>query len=227
VSDPLLYTPHGCVLYLDLRKPDSGYLRDYSGHGNHGIIHGARLEQRHPLWGLSFDGVDDYVEVPAMNIDAKSITVIALARSATPVWNTNGWIASSRGASGFIIHPRENLKAWTGYVINDAGYYYKIGEHTPEDIRRFHMYCITFDHDTKVARMYFDGVIVAENVINITRGVWNHHTLIGKDDYPDRYGHGHILLIQIYNRALTAEEIKRCFESIQQRILRRVVGHVL
>ena len=160
-------------------------------------------------YALYFDGVDDYVEVPAMNINMPSITVLVLAKSSTPTWNTYGWLASSRDASGFIVHPVEGEKRWGGFVFDDAGTFHKIGDHEPSDITAFHQYGISYDYDTKIARMIFDGVVVVETALDITRGVWNHHTLIGKDDTADRYGKGIISEVLIYNRPLSQAEIRR------------------
>ena len=43
----------------------AGDCRDYSGHGNHGVNHGADLTIAD---GMRFDGIDDFIEVPAADV---------------------------------------------------------------------------------------------------------------------------------------------------------------
>jgi len=52
------------VLYLPFDKDDGSYARDRSGHKNHGTICGAARVAGKVAGALSFDGVDDYGEVP-------------------------------------------------------------------------------------------------------------------------------------------------------------------
>jgi len=227
VSDPLLYTPHGCVLYLDLRKPDGEYLRDYSGHGNHGVIHGARLEHRHPLWGLYFDGKDSHVEVPKTPAitPTTALTVEVLLRQ-----------ESVRDAD-HRMNPVNIEDVRKGYMIRTgAGVpYFWIGDGTtwhyvyaPSPISLHEWHHIVGTYDGSVQRLYVDAVEVASLKWSGTIAYGVSDLWIGDcEKFSPRVFHGYILLVRIYNRALSGEEIKRCFESIQQRILRRVVGHVL
>ena len=67
----------GLVAHYDFRRGAGGILRDVSGHGNHGRIHGAKWVERkqgHALW---FDGEDDYVDCGAgASLDIrKTVTV--------------------------------------------------------------------------------------------------------------------------------------------------------
>lgn len=65
-TTPKIYTPQdgSCVLSLDTRDVRGGKIYDRSGKGNHGAITGASLKStNYGLPVLSFDGVDDYVDV--------------------------------------------------------------------------------------------------------------------------------------------------------------------
>jgi len=227
VSDPLLYTPPGCVLYLDLRKPDGEYLRDYSGHGNHGVIHGARLEHRHPLWGLSFDGVDDYVEVHDPNgvlafTGDFTISLLFARDDETGTWKTlveynrggTNWYGMWISPTGkFHINLRGSVITCKYCELNR--WYHFVGVYSKVDPSHYN------------AKMFVDGVLIAEATVERTLEKRPDKLTIGLNcDHEEPYP-GYILLVRIYNRALSGEEIKRCFESIEQRILRRVVGHVL
>ena len=86
----MLYTPPGCVLYLDLRKPIGDKLLDYSGHGNHGTIYGAKLNMELPCRGLEFDGEDDYVVIPYTDVlepDYITVEILLYVR----VWRDGDW----------------------------------------------------------------------------------------------------------------------------------------
>jgi len=52
------------VLYLPFDWDDGSYARDRSGYQNHGTIYGATLVAGKIGMARSFDGTDDYVEVP-------------------------------------------------------------------------------------------------------------------------------------------------------------------
>ena len=57
------------VLYLPMQEGSGGKVYDRSGYRNDGTISGASWTQLpNGLWVLSFDGVDDYVECPAVSI---------------------------------------------------------------------------------------------------------------------------------------------------------------
>jgi len=62
---PVLIHDPSQVLYLPFDKDDGSYARDRSGHNNHGTINGASPAAGKVASGLSFDGVDDYVDVPS------------------------------------------------------------------------------------------------------------------------------------------------------------------
>jgi len=61
------WRPRGCVLWLDFLEPKGDTVYDKSGYDNHGTIYGATRVGALGRYGLSFDGVDDYVEVPHNN----------------------------------------------------------------------------------------------------------------------------------------------------------------
>jgi len=69
----------GCVLYLPGYPGSGSSIKDFSGSGNHGTISGATwVRLPSGLWCLSFDGVDDYVNLGnpiSLQITGKEIAV--------------------------------------------------------------------------------------------------------------------------------------------------------
>jgi len=222
VSDALLYTPSGCVLYLDLRKPVGNKLLDYSGHGNIGTIYGARLEYRHPLWGLYFDGIDDYVSVPRSDsLNVASITLEALVKPYTflstenPILDRNNYYAF-----GF-----KDGKLWSWLRLPTQP---RVG--IAVEVGRWYHFVVTFADG--VRNHYLNGNLVNSwsedateielyDAVRMIIGA-NANDTDTEEKPPSYFFHGFISLVRVYNRALTSEEVKRCYEDVKLRLLRRM-----
>jgi len=196
------------VLYLPFDWDDGSYARDRSGYNNHGTIYGATLASGKIGMAREFDGVDDYVDVPDTVPVGKSISAFAWTKSATSTWNKHGWIASSRVANGFIIHPREGTKEVTMYVLNSGGGYHWIGAVTPADITIWHFYGLAYDDDAKKAYTILDSV-VTEYSLSVTRASDIIPIEIGRDyGDPTRCGKGAVDEFRLYKRVPSAAEIR-------------------
>ena len=165
---------------------------------------------------FEFDGVDDYVSFSFINPFAE--TIIVWARSATTNWNQYGWISSSRGQNGHIIHPNISAKNVGMYFYDSSNSDISIGNITPGDITVPHMYCIT-TNGSNSHKIYFDGEFISESTISISRTTspTNQIWYLGKDDYPGRYGNGNIYSALRYNRALTAAEVQQNYNALKGR----------
>jgi len=224
MSDPLLFTPSDCVLYLDLRKPVGDRLFDYSGNGNHGIIHGARLLNQLPLKGLYFDGVDDYVEV------SDSLSLRLTDELTILVWiylydyPLKDYARVVDKGQMYELAVRRNTGVLSFALNNDVGWVWRDSDDVVP-LKQWTQVGLAYDAASGVVRLYMNGVEVHH---------FNESGTIAADNYRLTIGcyyngtqinlHGHILLIQIYNRALSSEEIKQCYEDIKERILRRIKG---
>jgi len=222
MSDALLYTPSGCVLYLDLRKSVGDKLLDYSGHGNAGTIYGARLEYRHPLWGLSFDGVDDYVEVPHSDVLSLTRFTIEVVLHVNEVKRMGVVRKGYGGRQNYLLRLLEDGRILFYLETDvDSYYLYSVDKY---GVKQFHVIHYVFDGDYSSGyldaryqgRLKVDGN-VKTNPDPLTIAV-ERPTATGYMNYLD----GVVALVRIYNRALTAEEVKRCYEDIKLRLLRRM-----
>jgi len=104
----------GNVLLMHMNEA-SGTIVDYSGEGNNGTNSGALYSQTGKFnTALSFDGVDDYVEVPdnsSLDITDK-ITVEAWMKPSSDRWKYKKPITISGSSSGLTDH---QVKVVVGY----------------------------------------------------------------------------------------------------------------
>ena len=159
-----------------------------------------------------FDGVNDYVGVNFMQVK-QNITVLLWAKSNTAVWNNAGWIASARGNNGFLVTPLVGQKNVGGYIMNSLSQSNWIGSYVPDDITQWHQYGIRYNYQTKEASLIFDGQIVIRKTIDITRTTGTISVFFGKDSAPIVYGKGAIDEVEIYNTALSDQEILTRYQA--------------
>jgi Concanavalin A-like lectin/glucanases superfamily len=219
LSPPLTSSSSAATPGLLLSYPFNGDAADASGNGNNGTVNGAtpttdRFGNGNSAY--SFDGINDSVtgSVPV----SSSVTVSLWAKSATAVWNANGFLASSRDPNGFIIHPTAGGTKWTGYIVDNSGNFYAIGTHRATAITDYHQYAITYDNTTGDAQMFFDGQsVVKRSLLGImTRaGSGTLNLSIGADSngYASPYGAAAIDDVRIYNRALSGAEVTALFRD--------------
>ena len=198
-----------CKLYLALYKLDGDSLVDRSAYGHLCTNYGS-------LWtpqGRSFDGVDDYVEVPdspSIRSWPDGITVETWAKSNTENWNNTGMLVSKRNS--FILYPYINSKNLYWYIYDTT--WRNVSYTIPEDIRDWHHYVGTYSAD-RYLRLYMDGELVAGpggpyGAIAYDTGI----ITIGWDDgLAARYFNGLIDEVAIFDIALTAEEIKKRYRA--------------
>jgi len=208
---------HGLVGYWKFDEGSGTTASDSSGYGNTGTLStGAST----PGWttgkvggALSFDGVDDYVEVPdspSIRNWPDGITVEIWAKSNTENWNSYGMLVSKRDS--FILYPVTDTKALYWYIIGTA--WWSVAYVIPEDIRNWHHYVGTYSAD-RYLRLYMDGELVASpmgpyGAIADDEGIM----AIGRDDgFTDRNFNGLIDEVRMYNRALSGAEIKAIYNA--------------
>jgi len=184
---------------------------DRSGQGKNGTISGATLDSGKVGQALSFDGVDDYVNIPDPNLveGLTAMSVSVWAKSNTTVTaNGRGIVAQSYGTSGatFILFLRniDNIafQVDTGVsVIADAN--------TDLPDTNWHHYVGVYNGSNVL--LYVDSVLQTSQPVQTgTTTASTNPVTIGAYD-STRNWDGLIDEARIYNRALGAEEIKRLY----------------
>jgi len=201
---------------------------DESGNANDGRIHGAVWVDGKLGAALSFDGEDDYVEVMhSPTLYFASITVMAWVKLRT--------FPGYYGGVSMIV-----AKGIDDTQNGHFGLHQYYQGHSPANSAIFHFYLrennrfYEVDGTTKIAlgvwyhvagtyngtalKLYVNGVLEDEEVIDVTRTHNIRNLQIGALRMPT-YGYwtdGVIDEVEIYNRALTAQEIMERYTSLPE-----------
>ena len=205
---------NGLIAYY----PFNGNADDYSGNGNHGIIHGAILsEDRCGINNNSmyFNGVDNWIEVP--NSPSLQSTEQALSVSS--------WIKAESAAIYFIC--KVNGPSYNAYQfrtginlltkqyflgLNGADYCWEDTILVDLSLNEWFLFTITYDKNN--VKFYFDGEL--SNIHPLTELIIpNSERLeIGRDAHgPIEWMMGCLDDLRLYNRALTDDEIAVLYQQ--------------
>jgi len=207
----------GLILWYKFDEGQGTIVTDYSGNGYHGTLYGG------VTWlsgvGIEFNGTDGYVKMPngiLKNLQSITIIVDVLVHqnNVNPSWmytfgnstdpyNTQGsaYLALFHHADGGLRGSISNNR-WSGEqnVIKSGGLTRGIWKR------------MAYTLNGRTAILYEDGVEIARNT-NITLAPKDVENTIanylGKPAYlQDNYFKGKIKEFRIYNRALSAQEIR-------------------
>ena len=215
-----IYSPNavrdGCVLHLDAANPKS-YLGtgttwfDLSGNANDGTITSSPI---HNSGSFTFDGIDDYIVVNnSPELNNTNITIICWARSNTLLWNSHGMLVSKRDV--FVLHPNADSTN-VGCYCYIGGAWANASINFVPNITAYNMYAYSWDGTNILS--YLNGslsnsrAVAGSIALDDTGGI-----SIGRDDSIGRYLNGDISIVQIYNRALSAQEVAQNFEAMRGR----------
>jgi len=200
--------PKGCVLWYNFATLEGIKVYDQSGYGNHGTIYGARW-LRGPIGGmLNFDGVNDYVEVP----DSASLRVDAGNKFTIEAW-ANLKPFTSGFLDRFIVRKsttwNNGFGLWYQWDIDQirVRVWWTDGTETKLQFSRPDVFVhVVATYDGSTLRLFKDGSLYSSTVIG--------KTMQDTTGFPVYISHsarvikGDIALARIYDRALSAEEIK-------------------
>ena len=165
---------------------------------------------------LSFDGVDDYINVAnntIFNLSNNDYSISLWFKAATSMTDNPGMIlqrytGGSPGAGYWIALSNNKL-----YFENRAdGDSLSITTDNSYNDNLWHHVIITVDTSTKIGKMYIDGHYIKSD--SYTGNILNHNTnlTIGGRSTAYRYN-GQLDDIRIYNYALTPEQVKTVYNN--------------
>jgi len=200
-----------CVLCLLPMHDDKWY--DFSGHDNHGAIHGATWTAKGRIGpALSFDGVDDYVDCG----NAKSLDI-------TDAITIEAWVKPNALADRNIVSKEYPVYSYN-LALNPSGITLEISPDGSQANRKLCIaplpaigqgsHIVAVFKPSTFMRVHINGELGKEETTGIPASIYS-------TSYPVRIGtltgslwffNGLIDEVRIYNRALSALEIKALYE---------------
>ena len=207
----------GLVAYY----PFNGHSLDESGNGHHGGVSGATLatdRNGKKNRAYSFDGQDDYIQIIKHLPDMKAVTVSAwinkrdektafVFSDSTSVSHNDFMLAVGKNVIGIRA---DKSGASLGYkTVPRGGGFTNVGENLPK--RTWLM--IAWVMNPYKSHIFIDGQLIA-TVDATGSNIGYHRARIGSDPhYRTAYAFkGSIDDVRIYNRALSAKEVKALYK---------------
>ena len=160
---------------------------------------------------FDLDGTDDYFEIANHINVSPAVTASCWVKSNTTNWNDTGWLMSKRNQ--FLLHPAINSKYFQWYV-HPGGFQATSYNDTSFDITQWHNWTGTYEGTNLT--VYRNGKQVATRTVSGTLTSSTSSLYIGFD-FGTRFGDAKIAYCMVYNKALTAAEVKQNFEAMRGR----------
>ena len=215
-------TRDGLVGYWSMDEGMGTQVGDMSGNGNHSTMTNmnANTDWVAGRYGkaLDFDGSDDYVAVSGLMGSPEDITISAWAK--VDAIDTLGATIVSLGDHVAIIADAE----WGTPSYTTSAVFYESGDTWPKTNSGeshvgtgWHHFTYTYKDNADEQKIYIDGVFKGESSHSASIE-WSG---LGLDTYFGKHGNGNadytfngkIDEVRIYNRALSASEIKTLYKT--------------
>jgi len=212
VAEAAIIDPHpGLVGWWRFDEGTGNVAKDSSGFGNNGIIYGAIWVDGKYGKALSFDGTNDYVQIPI----SSSLKL--------PLWTISAWVETNVVDSAYHEIIRKDGAIGANYLIDldsanvwDSAFYDGVQWRTASSgitptIGMFYYVLATWDGTN--LKIYVDGILKSSvNYAGSTPDQADTIVNIGSAN-GYRFFNGIIDEVRIYNRALSATEIQEIFQK--------------
>ena len=206
----------GLVLDFPMNELGSTVI-DQSQNGNNGTITGAtRVQGLGDLRALSFDGVDDYVDL-GITTSLVPTLLTALVWFKTSDVTYENYLIATAGTTGFLFGlNRDNTVPYNPTKI--SAYLWGVSSDWCDSdnliVAEDKWYYATLTYDGATVKIYLNAVLVASKSETGIMTTLNTALLIGKRN--TQYFIGKLCNIYIYNRALSAQEIRNLYLYIKK-----------
>jgi hypothetical protein len=204
----------GLVLALDAGNTKS-YVSgsttwfDKSGRGNNGTLTNGPTFNSDNLGSIVFDGVDD------ISIHPSTLYVDNFTLSAW-VYKTSSGIQTiiAKGNSSFVLNFYLRIAGNSGFYGTNASF----SEILIPDLVLNIWNNTVLTYDKTSLKYYLNGVFINQNNATNTPSSTTSNTIVGRlGDFNGQYWTGRIATTQIYNRALSAQEVSQNFNALRGR----------
>jgi len=200
---------------FDGKDMAGNYAVDKSGNGNRGLLTGSNGVPVRTIGkigqGLSFDGVDDYVNIPGV-INLAKVTVSAWAYSHKGATAGNQEIFANKNDTITLRWSDNNAAPGNvpAFFLIIGGSYQNARASTVLSANIWNHLVGTYDGTT--LRIYVDGVLAGSTVAVGTIDATTLDSLIGvHNSLATNFFNGLLDDVRIYNRALSNDEIKQLY----------------
>ena len=207
---------NGLILHLDAAN-----LRSYSGsgtawndlskNGNNSTLNNSTSNS-----GIfSLDATNDWIDCGNASIFSPSLLTASIMVKCSSFSTRPHLFGRGSGTSGNFYMVVETNSVFRFY--NDIGANWTIAANTTAFPLNTWTY-VTVTHDGSFSRIYYNGIQRVETARVGTLRNWQSNTLqIGSISSGTNLINGSVAFAQLYNRALSATEIKQNFEAIRGR----------
>ena len=201
-SNPLSYPGTGTMWF------------DLSGNGNNGtMINGVAYSTTNG-GVMSFDGVNDYVELPSIDLSTTPFTIITWFSNTKTT--DSPILANWGGPFSFLIRILNNnlalgLRNINNRDISDA----TTTRHPNILINQFYHLAITYEQAINTLKIYINGVLVFNGGTTLPAQVRQNPDKIniGRKQDTNTFFKGSVNDLYIYNKALAAQDIVQNFNT--------------
>ena len=215
---------NGLVLQLDAGNsksyPGSGTTwTDLSGNGNTGtLVNGVGYNSGN-LGSLVFDGVDDYVSAPAINLTTAGTISVWFFKTGTGTPDVGNVVdifsnINTGGTNGWAFALKTSTNKIDFYIANNGGF--GVEDFSTQTISNNIWYNVVVTYNGSNKIIYINGVqdsTFASGVNGNTTTNWS----IGARNTGVRNFQGRIPQASIYNRALSAAEVSQNYNALKGR----------
>jgi hypothetical protein len=209
----------GLVLYLDANNinsyPGSGTIwNDMSGNNNNGVLVNNPIYNSGNGGSIMFDGIDDYVSVPNTSSlwSSNSFTLEIWAKS----------VGNGSAAPRAIILSKDHnyidynhtSTTMTSLYSMSSSQYLTYGN-IPPPLNTWRHYVYTYDGIT--SKIYENGVLTGSSALSIVVRKTTAPLIIGKFDEGNYNLNGNISIVQVYSRAILAQEVQKNYNASKNR----------
>ncbi len=214
----------GLVAHWKLDETSGTTALDSSGRGFNGTYQGGAALNQPGVYGtaVEFDGVDDRVQVPALNLNSNAVSLTAWVYRRGDPGIYAGIFVSRAGrttaglSTGSTLDPDWGVNNLLAYNWNDvqAAWSFNSGLLIPEQEWAFVGVVVEPD---KATLYMSDGVLQsAVNTLAHQIEEFDDIGYIGYDPYDElRYWPGMIDDVRVYDRALTADQMQELVDGIE------------
>jgi hypothetical protein len=210
----------GLVLHYSFGDIRGNLVTDKSGHGHNGVVHGGTGHTGAEPPFREFDGKREFLEcsdAPGLNMQ-DCLSILTWMKPGT--WGT--------GQSNCVVSKKESDYG-NGYVLYNDGYHpdklnlrikgtagaaNMLHSRSSVNIATLQHWAVTYDADTREVRLYKNGILdtlyATVTVGDMSNDVPLH---IGHAQTWGGYFRGLLGNVMIYNRGLSAEEVKQIYDS--------------